>query len=163
MLCIICQKEIPRGQRYKSPRYKNVHFCSEKCYSDYLQQKQNTPRAKPNTPYTKLTDYIDKQWSGNINWPYLTQQIKSLCSEYNINYDDIRMMLKYAIEYERVPVKEEYGLMQFLPYLQKSQEFAEQIRENKRMAKAMVDDKEVAVEPNKRKNTKWLNQDLTFD
>lgn len=90
----------------------------------------------------------------------MMRQIKNLKEEYNVDDKGIRMMLKYAVEYEGVKVDLDYGLLQFIQYLQPSQEFAEEIRKNQALAESMEDD-EVEVVRVGRQGKRWL-RDVEF-
>lgn len=150
--CYICQKEIPRGQRYKSPRYKSIPVCSEACYNVLLEQKSNATKAEPYPNYNKLTDYIKFQWGGNenVNWMLTHKQIKHLVEKQSMSCDDIRMVLKYAIEIEGVVVDIEYGIGQFIPkYVEECFKFVEQIKRAKELAKDMEDDEVVIRKMNR--------------
>lgn len=144
--CIVCQSPIPRGKRFKSPRYKNLAFCSEGCYNQYLASKQ---QQKPSSSLDKLKAYINDLWQGEVNWPFMMRQIKNLKEEYDVDDKDIRLMLKYAIEYEGVKVNPEYGLLQFIQYLQPAKEFAEDILKNRKLAEDMEDEEVVVRKVNK--------------
>ena len=157
--CIVCQSPIPRGQRFKSPRYKNLSFCSESCYNQYLASKQ---QPKPSSSLDKLKSYINDLWQGEVNWPFMMRQIKNLKEECGVSDNDIRMMLKYAIEYEGVKVDLDYGLLQFIQYLQPSQEFAEEIRKNQELAKSMEDDEVEVVRASKGNGKRWMKGDWEF-
>lgn len=145
--CYICQAEIPRGQRYKSPRYKSIPVCSEACYNTLLEQKANTIKAEPYPGYNKLTDYIKVQWGGseNVNWMMTHKQIKYLVEKQNMTCNEIRMVLKYAIEIEDECVDVEYGIGQFLPkFIEPCMKFVEQIKKAKELAEDM-EEEEVVV------------------
>ena len=157
--CYICGTEIPRGQRYKSSRYKNISFCSESCYNQYLASKQQT---KPSSSLDKLKAYINDLWQGEVNWPFMMRQIKNLKEECGVSDNDIRMMLKYAVEYEDVKVDLDYGLLQFIQYLQPSQEFAEEIRKNQALAESMEGDEVEVVKTNRGNKKRWMKGDWEF-
>ena len=157
--CYICGIEIPRGQRYKSPRYKNLSFCSESCYNQYLTSKQ---QPKSSSSLDKLKAYINDLWQGQINWPFMMRQIKNLKEEYDVDDKDIRMMLKYAVEYEGVKVDLDYGLLQFIQYLQPSQEFAQEIKKNMALAESMEDDEVEIVKANRGNGKRWMKGDWEF-
>lgn len=145
--CYICGTEIPRGNRYKSTRYKSIPVCSEACYNTLLEQKANTTKAEPYPGYNKLTDYIKTQWGGseNVNWMMTHRQIKHLVEKQAMSCNEIRMVLKYAIEMEGVCVDVEYGLGQFLPkYIDPCMKFVEQINRAKELAEDM-EDEEIVV------------------
>lgn len=158
--CYVCQAEIPRGQRFKSPRYKNLAFCSETCYNQYLASKQQ-PKPKSSS-LDKLKAYINDLWQGQVNWPFMMRQIKNLKEECGVSDNDIRMMLKYAIEYEGVKVDLDYGLLQFIQYLQPSQEFAEEIRKNQALAESMEDDEVEVVKASRGNGKTWMKGDWAF-
>ena len=157
--CYICGTEIPRGQRYKSPRYKNISFCSESCYNQYLASKQ---QPKPSSSLDKLKAYIIDLWQGEVNWPFMMRQIKNLKEECGVSDNDIRMMLKYSVEYEGVKVDLDYGLLQFIQYLQPSQEFAEEIKKNQALAESMEDDEVEMVRASKGRGKRWMKGDWEF-
>lgn len=157
--CIVCQTPIPRGQRFKSPRYKNLSFCSEACYNQHLASKQ---QPKPSSSLDKLKAYINDLWQGEVNWPFMMRQIKNLKEEYGVSDNDIRMMLKYAVEYEGVKVDLDYGLLQFIQYLQPSQEFAEEIRKNQVSAESMKDDEVEIVKASRGSGKRWMKGDWEF-
>lgn len=159
-VCCICEKIIKRGQRFKSPRYKNLSFCSESCYNQYLASKQ---QPKPSSSLDKLKAYINDLWQGEVNWPFMMRQIKNLKEECGVSDNDIRMMLKYAVEYEDVKVDLDYGLLQFIQYLQPSQEFAEEIRKNQALAESMEDDEVEWVKLNKGNRNRWIGKDWKFE
>lgn len=157
--CIVCQSPIPRGQRYKSPRYKNLSFCSETCYNQYLTSKQ---QPKSSSSLNKLKSYINDIWQGQVNWPFMMRQIKNLKEEYGVSDNDIRMMLKYAVEYEGVKVDLDYGLLQFIQYLQPSQEFAQEIKKNQALAESMEDDEVEVVKASRGSGKRWMKGDWEF-
>ena len=157
--CYICGTEIPRGQRYKSPRYKNISFCPESCYNQYLASKQ---QPKPSSSLDKLKAYIIDLWQGEVNWPFMMRQIKNLKEECGVSDNDIRMMLKYSVEYEGVKVDLDYGLLQFIQYLQPSQEFAEEIKKNQALAESMEDDEVEMVRASKGRGKRWMKGDWEF-
>lgn len=159
-VCCICEKIIKRGQRFKSPRYKNLSFCSESCYNQYLASKQ---QPKPSSSLDKLKAYINDLWQGEVNWPFMMRQIKNLKEECGVSDNDIRMMLKYAVEYEDVKVDLDYGLLQFIQYLQPSQEFAQEIRKNQALAENMEDDEVEWVKLNKGNRNRWIGKDWKFE
>lgn len=158
--CIVCNQSIPRGQRYQSPTHKSLSFCSESCYNQYLASKQH---SKPSSSLDKLKAYINDLWQGEVNWPFMMRQIKNLKEEYGVDDNDIRMMLKYAVEYEGVKVDVDYGLLQFVQYLQPSQEFAQEIKKNRELAESMEDDEVEVVKLNKGNRNRWIGKDWKFE
>ena len=145
--CYICGAEIPRGKKYKGDRYKSISVCSEVCYNALLEQKANTTKAEPYPGYNKLTDYIKTQWGGseNVNWMLTHKQIKHLVEKQSMPCNEIRMILKYAIEIEGEYVDLEYGIGQFIPkFVEPCMKFVEQIERAKELAKDM-ENEEVVV------------------
>lgn len=145
--CYICNTEIPRGKRYKGPRYKDISVCSESCYNDLVKLKESTPKAEPFPGYNKLFDYIKLQWGGNenVNWMLTSKQVKFYIKEYGMTCKEIKMVLKYAIEIEGKPVDIDYGVEQFIPrYVEPCREFVEQLKKAKKLAEDM-EDEEVIV------------------
>lgn len=160
--CYICQAEIPRGQRYKGDHYKNIPICSEVCYNELIDMKTNTERAEPFPNYNKLLDYIKLQWGGNenVNWMLTAKQIKHLVNKQDMTCNDIRMVLKYAIEIEGECVDVEYGISQFIPkFIEPCMQFVEQIERAKELAEDMEDEevvvRKVSKQVKKVKEEEW--------
>lgn len=150
--CYICKTEIPRGCKYKGDRYKNISVCSEACYNALLEQKTNAVKAEPYPGYNKLTDYIKAQWAGseNVNWMLTHKQIKHLVEKQNMTCNEIRMVLKYAIEIEGECVDLEYGIGQFIPkFIEPCMKFVEQIERSKELAQSMEDEEVVVRKGNR--------------
>lgn len=145
--CYICGTEIPRGAKYKSPRFKNISVCSEACYNELVAQKESKAKAEPYPGYNKLTDYIKAQWGGseNVNWMLTYKQIKHLVEKQAMSCNEIRMVLKYAIEIEGECVDVEYGIGQFIPkFIEPCMKFVEQINRAKEIAED-IEEEEVVV------------------
>lgn len=157
--CYICGTKIPRGCKYKGDRYKNLSFCSEACYNQYISSKQY---SKSSSSLDKLKAYINDLWQGQVDWPFMMRQIKNLKEECGVDDNDIRMMLKYAVEYEGVKIDVDYGLLQFIQYLQPSQEFAEEIRKNQALAESMEDDEVEVVKASRGNGKRWVKGDWEF-
>lgn len=160
--CYICQKEIPRGKKYNNPRFKKISVCSEACYNELVAQKESTPKAEPFPGYNKLFDYIKLQWGGNenVNWMLTHKQIKYLVEKQAMSCNEIRMVLKYAIEIEGECVDVEYGIGQFIPkYVEPCMKFVEQIERAKELAEDMEDEevvvRKVSKQVKKVKEEEW--------
>ena len=160
--CYICSVEIKRGCRYKGDRYKSIPVCSEACYNALLEQKANATKAEPYPGYNKLTDYIKLQWGGseNVNWMLTHKQIKYLVEKQAMSCNEIRMVLKYAIEIERQSVDVEYGIGQFIPkFIEPCMKFVEQINKAKELAEDMEDEevvvRKVSKQVKKVKEEEW--------
>lgn len=84
-------------------------------------------------PQRMFTDYI-QDWVGDVNWAWIIRQAKAIKKEYAIDFNFMRMVLKYCKEYEELDWDLEYGLYQFFPrYIKPTQEFCEQITRMKKM------------------------------
>ena len=153
MECCVCGSQIPRGQRFKSPTLTTLKFCSEACY---LQRTQSTKWLD------KLKAYLDELYDGQVNWPFMSKQIKSAMEEYGVDYKDLYLMVKYAVVYEDMVVDPQYGLQQFIKYLQPSQEFAEEIRKNQALAESMEDDEVEVVKASRGNGKRWMKGDWEF-
>lgn len=160
--CYICGAEIPRGKKYKGDRYKSIPVCSEACYNTLLEQKANKTKAESYPNYSKLTDYIKTQWGGseNVNWMLTHKQIKHLVEKQSMSCNEIRMVLKYAIEIEGECVDLEYGIGQFLPkFVEPCMKFVEQINRAKELAEDMEDEeivvRKVSRQVKKVKEEEW--------
>lgn len=160
--CYICGAEIPRGKKYKGDRYKSIPVCSEACYNTLLEQKANTTKAESYPNYSKLTDYIKTQWGGseNVNWMLTHKQIKHLVEKQSMSCNEIRMVLKYAIEIEGECVDLEYGIGQFIPkFVEPCMKFVEQLKKAKELAGNMEDEevvvRKVSKQVKKVKEEEW--------
>lgn len=160
--CYSCGAEIKRGCRYKGDRYKSIPVCSEACYNTLLEQKANTIKAEPYPGYNKLTDYIKIQWGGseNVNWMLTHKQIKHLVEKQSMSCNEIRMVLKYAIEIEDECVDLEYGIGQFIPkFIEPCMKFVEQINRAKKLAEDMEEEevviRKVSKQAKKVKEEEW--------
>ena len=160
--CYICGTEIPRGRKYKGDRYKSIPVCSETCYNALLEQKANATKGELYPGYNKRTDNIKLQWSGteNVNWMLTHKQIKHLVEKQGMTCNEIRMVLKYAIEIEGQSVDVEYGIGQFLPkFIEPCMKFIEQINRAKELAEDMKDEeivvRKVSKQIKKVKEEEW--------
>lgn len=156
MKCIVCNKSIPKGQRFVGNRYKDKKFCCENCYNQFCQQKdmakekakietakrQQLLKEKNKSPWRKMTDYIDSLYPPNaINWPAFTKQIKSFMEEYDLTSDEIRLTIRYAVEFEGVVVNPEWGIGQFIPaYIEPTKRFREKLHSNQEEAKNITNE-----------------------
>ena len=160
--CRICGKELKRGEKYKSPRYKNITVCSEACYDELVAQKESTPKAEPFPGYNKLFDYIKLQWGGNenVNWMLTSKQVKFFIKEYGMDCKEIKIVLKYAIEIEGKPVDIDYGIEQFIPrYVEPCRRYIEQLSKAKELAENMKEEevvvRKVSKQMKKVKEEEW--------
>ncbi len=155
--CIVCDKPVPRGQRFIGLRYKNLKFCCEDCYTQYCNAKDSkkekakqekiekaeakkakaSEETKEKFPgWRNLTDYIATLYPvGTINWMLFAKQIKSYMKEYGLTCDDMRIAIRYAVEFENFVTNPNYGLNQFIPkFVEPSRKFKERIETNRKLA-----------------------------
>lgn len=146
--CVVCNKEIPRGKKFKGERYKTLAFCSEMCYNAYVANK-NT--SKDDNGLNQLKAYIDELWDGQVNWPFMMRQIKNICSDYNLNYKQLYKVLRYGIVFDNAVVDPQYGLMQFVKYIEPSKQLVAQIKSNRELAESMEEEVVVVRKPTKQR------------
>ena len=154
-VCKVCGKEIPKGQSYKGERYKNEKFCSEKCYKIRL-------KNAPGTKKRRITDYI-RDWAEiEPDWIYVTKQIEDIMKNYDLDYDDIYLVIKYVREYEGLLYDDSYGLYPYFPkYIEPTRQFIEDINNAKAQAKTMPIP--TPIHAKKYRPKRKFKFDLTFD
>ena len=149
--CLWCGKDIPRGQRYKSPTLSSKPWCSEDCYLAYVQEQESKPKPKtktepkPKYPYLKeLKDYITTLYPPDtISWEVVTKFIKDAITRYDLDCYRMRNILLFAINYCDHQVNEQYGLGQFFPrYIEPYQRFRDTILANRKAAMDLEDEDE---------------------
>lgn len=153
--CEICGKEIERGKRYKSPKYKQVPFCSEDCYNQYVfiknqNEQHRTDLRKSEEGKEEYKKYIhtlayiypkEKQ-----NWVSLQRQTAKLIDDYGLNYKLMRNIIVYAIKYDDCEFNPNYGLGQIFPaYISKFNKFKQDMEESMSMAQEMENEEYVVV------------------
>lgn len=134
-----------------------------------------TPKAKPKLPpqdpnsgaeRRKLTDWIDQNWPiVDINWPWITAQIKNYQEIYQLTYKQMRLIMKYAVVYEGVIINPEMGLGQFFPrYIDAGIKFAERCNEVKAKSKEDdIFDEPTIVMPSQKNTPRKYWGDLTLN
>lgn len=114
----------------------------------------------------KLTDWIDQNWPiVDINWPWITSQIKNIQEIYELSYKQMRLIMKYAVQYEGVIINPEMGLGQFFPrYIEAGIKFAERCNEVRLLATVENDllQEELVVMPAQRNTPRKYWGDLTL-
>lgn len=137
MNCDVCSKEIPRGKRYQGNKYKSLHFCSEDCWKKYCAIKAK-PKAivnfKPEkgTSRRKFTDYIQEWTDDKVNWPSIMKQAKDIQEEYELDWNEMYLVCKYARLYEGHVWDLKYGLGQIFPkYIKPAKDFVDAINKIK--------------------------------
>lgn len=157
-LCKVCNKEIKRGARFKSERYKNFSFCSEQCYNIFLKVKEKKEDVKNNS-LNRLKKYIEEIWEDKINWPFIMKQVKTMCEEYQLNYKELYLVIKYGVEIEQYTINTQFGLMQFIKFIEPCMQFVEQINRAKELAEDMEDEevvvRKVSKQVKKIKEEEW--------
>ena len=152
MVCKVCGQPIPRGQRFKTKCYTSYPFCSEKCYNEFISSKKETPKSTPKDKHLViLKDYINSLWDGQVNWPWMMRQIKSMKEEYGLNSKELYLVLHYAVDYEDYAVNPSYGLGQFVKFIDPAQRFADDIKQSKELAKDLPDENVIVVKPCKQR------------
>ena len=152
-VCKVCGCDIPRGQKFKTNCYKSYSFCSEKCYNEFISAKQEKPKSAPKDKHLViLKDYINDIWDGQVNWPFVMRQIKSMKKEYDLTSKELYLVLHYAVDYEDYIVNPSYGLGQFVKFIEPAKRFTENISKAKELAKNLPDEQQVIIKkPSKQK------------
>lgn len=154
MNCCVCGKEIPKGARFQAPKYKSYHFCCEECYERFVKLK-SAPKPKVNyipqrgTERRKFTDYIQEWTNDTANWQWLMKQAKDIQEEYELNWQEMYLVLKYCREYEGVEWLPEFGLYQFFPrYIEPTRNFIRAVNSVKALAQEDLEDEYEVVKKN---------------
>ena len=170
MKCKNCNKTIKKGSDFfQDPDYKTKQYCNEKCYKDNKKKKKNkkeaNPKPKPKpSSYRVLTDYVQSVWPIEPNWPWFATQVKSLKDETGLDDEEIRLTIKYCVEYLGKQPDPQFGIQQFVPkYTQEAMNFAEEIMKVKQFCKEHEDDKDevIYIKPSSNK-LKILKEDVSF-
>lgn len=186
--CKYCNQLNKPADCFQDPEFPSNQYCSEdhwKSYNKAKEQKQKVdtskhkqvsskpkpppkfkPKAepKPKSDRVKLTDYIQEIWPVEPNWEWVGKQIEALCKETGLTYDDMRVVLRYCIEFEGLQVDEAYGLGQFIPrYVQDAFNFREDIKKIKdNLLSIDFEDEFQSVPIGKVKSCRVLKEDVGF-
>ena len=147
--CKYCNVLKPPGECIQDPDCKSNQYCSEEHMGLYKKERAKSkpkpvkvvihnevekPPASPPSPtppsdMRKLTDYIQAIWPVEPNWKWFARQIKNLCTETGLTHNEMRIVLRYCIEYKELQVDENYGLQQFVPrYVKEAMDFRDDVR-----------------------------------
>ena len=177
-VCRICGKEIPRGMRYKTPRFKSEYFCSEECYNKRIEISEekkearakrelekinqlDTPNSNQYIPTSggerrRLTDLIQEIYGDTANWVILMSNVKNMEKDYNLQDNDFRLVMKYAMEFENYKPLTSLNLYQFEKFIIPTQLFREKIHYNKEVAKILdVSEDYEIIKPNPHPKRIW--------
>lgn len=93
MKCRQCGKEINKDSAIQiKPR---IYVCSTECKQKYnAKSVQSSQKNKDNL--SELKSYIAKLYDGNVNWPLVMKQLKSMQEDYGYKNSGILYTLKYA-------------------------------------------------------------------
>lgn len=129
-ICKGCGEKFPTETRYIGEKYKQLKFCCQECYQNYVNEHSN----EIDRDWNDLIKYLDTIYE-NPNYRMLGAQIKYFRDECNVSSLVLRLIIEYAIKYENYIVRQEDGLGQFYPrYYQPALEFYKKIEENKKYA-----------------------------
>lgn len=156
MKCKYCNKDIPRGGRVKTDTLTSYWFCSQNCYKNYIENKQEKVKNKPTPPksdFTILKDFINEIYEEDVNWPLTIKQVKNLTNNYELTYRDLYDILKYAIEIERYIPNTEYTILQFEQFIEPWQQLQNEIKDKESKAESFnPEDDIIYIKPTKQKN-----------
>lgn len=177
--CKYCNKLNKPVDCFQDPDNASYQYCSEEHWKLYKESKSKkkiskpstsfpisspkTPTKKPVSDLRKLTDYIKSVWPIEPNWLWFNKQIKNLVSETGLTHNEMRLTIKYCIDYKGMQPDESYGLQQFIPrYSQEALEFGEDILRIKEQAKDLEEQEDpiYIVAPKPYRPT--IKEDLEF-
>ena len=72
-----------------------IYVCSTECKQKY-NAKSVQPSQKNKDNLSELKSYIAKLYDGNVNWPLVMKQLKSMQEDYGYKNSGILYTLKYA-------------------------------------------------------------------
>lgn len=167
--CRYCNQLNKIADCFQDPNYPSNQFCNEEHWRLYKESKKKkqvvvteVKPKKPTSDIRKLTNYIQEIWPVEPNWQWFNKQIKNLCNETGLSHNDIRMTLKYCVEYLNLRPNPDYGLQQFIPkYCQEASDFAEDIKRCKAIAENLPEE-EYNLVKNKPKH-RYIKEDLEFE
>ncbi len=187
--CKYCSQLNKVADCFQDPEFPSNQYCSKEHWvlhkkaknkkqivdtSQFKESKEPKPKAtpkkkepeqpKPKSDRVKLTDYIQEIWPIEPNWKWLGQQIENLCKDTGMDYDDMRVVLRYCIEFKGLQVDELYGLQQFIPkYVQEAFQFKEDIQRIKDSLLSIdFEDEFQSVPIGKVKTCRVLKEDVGF-
>ena len=91
MKCRQCGKEINKESAIKIKE--RIYVCSTECEQKYTAAKST---QKNSDDLTELKSYINQLYNGEVNWPLIMKQLKSMREEYGYKISGILYTLKYA-------------------------------------------------------------------
>ena len=116
--------------------------------------------------YRQLTDYIQDVYLKTVGydppWALFMTQIKDIKSHYDINYDQILLVLKYMIQIEGIDItdKDTLGLVPY--YVNKTQRYMEDYKSIRQAIKDFKHDENIiTIKANQTKHKHKKNE--TFD
>lgn len=163
MQCKVCGREIARGERFKSPVFTSLPFCSETCANAYAEEHNGNGRPRKRTDFTKLTDllanlYLDDGFEPDFRM--LGKQIQNFKKLHKCEDKDIGQMIRYAIDFEQFRFSGNYGLMQFDRFYDKFLRFKDELAHSKAVASEMEEDKIVSMTSGKKERYLGFKVDL---
>ena len=154
MKCRVCGQEIRKGDRFKGVDFVSIPFCSESCYNEYHIDHKPVSRerkTKEATERLKLTDFLCELYLDNgVETPFgwFGKQIEKFEKDHDCTDRDIKLTIRYAIEYEGYELCTDYGIRQFERFYPLYKQFNEAVKRSKEVAETMQDDPVVPVTPN---------------
>lgn len=129
--CPYCNAELRKGKAdfILDPKNKQRRFCSQEHLDLWYQSKEVKEKSsKPKSDYKQLTDYINSIWPEMVNWGWFAPQIKSIVKDTGLDYKQIRLTIKYCVDYLDMLPNPQFGLGQYVPkYTQEAMDFADSI------------------------------------
>ena len=180
--CKYCNELKPPAECFQDPKFPSNQYCSENHWELFTKAKEKKqmvdtskqkkisskpkakPKPQPKSDRVQLTDYIKEIWPVEPNWQWMGKQIESVCKEHDINYNDMRFVIRYCIEFEEMQVDPSFGLGQFFPrYIQGAFNFRDEVRSIKSNLLSIVFEDEYQPVPIGRpKLRRRLKEDVGF-
>lgn len=165
MQCRVCGQEIARGERFKSPIFISIPFCSETCANAYVELHPDRVKKyeKEKTDRDKLTDllanlYLDDGYEPDYG--LLGTQIMRFKQNHECTEKDIGQLIRYVLDLEGQRFNGMFGLAQFDRFYDKFMSFKDELAHSKAVASEMEEDKVVPMPSGKKERYLGFKVDL---
>lgn len=165
MQCKVCGREIAKGERFKSPIFVSLPFCSETCANTYVEEHPDRVKKYENEKSNrdKLTDllamlYLDDGYEPDFK--LLGTQIQRFKKNHECDEKDIGQLIRYVLDLEGQRFNGMYGLAQFDRFYDKFLAFKDELAHSKAVASEMGEDEVVAMPSGKKERYLGFKVDL---
>lgn len=112
-VCKMCKADILKDNAYviKGEEGKrDTFYCNIECFDKLIMEKQLKKVKNVDPHIRELNDYIYELYDKNVNFPFISSQIKSMKDNYDFKTLGILLTLKYYVEVLEIPFNQEYGI-----------------------------------------------------